>query len=256
MNLDGLKDFFLPHEIEWRIARAGETNGKIWAKAVAYVDNRAIMNRLDQVCGLGNWCNKFAPGPSGGVICGIGLYFKGDTESCWVYRWDGAENPKTEPVKGGLSNAMKRAAVQWGIGRYLYDLPETFVKTGDYNEYQNKGSFTIKGTKNKKHYSWQTPPIPKQFLPKGSLEVHETPPRMDPDNEIEPTEQNVPMITQEQRIALGEICETKNWNVAVALKRLAAKYGIDKIDYLPRTQYQEVAEYLDSFNPAPPRGES
>ena len=213
------------------------------------------MNRLDQVCGLGNWCNKFAPGPSGGVICGIGIYFKGDTESCWVYRWDGAENPKTEPVKGGLSNAMKRAAVQWGIGRYLYDLPETFVKTGDYNEYPNKGNYTVKGTKQRKYYSWQTPPIPKKFLPDGAPEVPDAPPRMDPDNEMDPPEESVPLITQEQRINLSEICESKNWNVTVALKRLANKYGLKKIDHLPRDRFDEVAEYINGFTPAAPKEE-
>ena len=252
MNLKDLKAFFLPHEIEWRIMRSGEKNGNPWALAAAYVDNRAIMNRLDQVCGPQFWCNKYEPGPSGGVICGIGIMLIEDT---FVFKWDGAENPKTEPVKGGLSNAMKRAAVQWGIGRYLYDMPETFVRCGDYNEFPNKGSYTLKGTKTKKHFSWQTPPIPKEFLPDGASDVPDTPPRMDPDNEVE-TEESVPLITQEQRITLSEICESKNWNVTVALKRLAAKYGIDKIDHLPRSQFKEVSEYLDGFPPSEPRGES
>lgn len=33
-----------------------------------------------------------------------------------------------ESTKGGFSAASKRAAVTWGIGRYLYELPETHVE--------------------------------------------------------------------------------------------------------------------------------
>lgn len=40
---------------------------------------------------------------------------------------DGAENTDIEPVKGGLSDAYKRAAVKWGIGRYLYDMEAAWV---------------------------------------------------------------------------------------------------------------------------------
>jgi len=39
----------------------------------------------------------------------------------------GAENSDIEPVKGGLSDSFKRAAVQWGIGRYLYSLGAVWV---------------------------------------------------------------------------------------------------------------------------------
>ena len=44
-------------------------------------------------------------------------------------KWDAAENTQVEAVKGGRSGAMKRAAVQWGIGRYLYNLEEGFAQT-------------------------------------------------------------------------------------------------------------------------------
>ncbi len=33
-----------------------------------------------------------------------------------------------EPSKGCASDALKRAAVQWGIGRYLYRLPAVWVE--------------------------------------------------------------------------------------------------------------------------------
>mgnify|MGYP002508284444 CR=1 FL=1 len=34
-----------------------------------------------------------------------------------------------EPIKGGLSDSMKRAAVQWGIGRVLYNMEPVLVSS-------------------------------------------------------------------------------------------------------------------------------
>ena len=114
MDLSKLKDCFESNDIEWRLQQCGKTKeGKIWGMALAYVTNRAIMNRLDEVCGPENWKNEFKAAPDGGILCGISIKI-GDE---WVTKWDGAENTDIEAVKGGLSGAMKRAAVQWGIGR-------------------------------------------------------------------------------------------------------------------------------------------
>ena len=38
----------------------------------------------------------------------------------WIGKSDGADDSNIEAAKGGLSAALKRAAVQWGIARYLY----------------------------------------------------------------------------------------------------------------------------------------
>src|SRR4028119_590477 len=127
MDLSKLKDFFDPEDIEWRIGQVGETKtNQLYATALAYITNRAIMNRLDEVCGPENWRNEFMKGPEGGVLCGLSIYDEGKKE--WVTKWDGAENTDIEAVKGGLSDAMKRAGYQWGIGRYLYDLPKGYAK--------------------------------------------------------------------------------------------------------------------------------
>jgi hypothetical protein len=112
MDFEKLKAPFDPKDIQWRIAQSGIGTKGPWAKVLAYVDNRAIMSRLDEVCGAMNWWNEFRQGPLGGVICGI-------TIRCGehvVTKWDGADNTQVEEVKGGLSDSMKRAAVQWGWG--------------------------------------------------------------------------------------------------------------------------------------------
>ncbi|WP_348260526.1 Rad52/Rad22 family DNA repair protein, partial [Salmonella enterica] len=59
-----------------------------------------------------------------GVECGISIKIGSE----WVSKWDAAENTQVGAVKGGRSGAMKRAAVQWGIGRYLYNLEGGFAQ--------------------------------------------------------------------------------------------------------------------------------
>ena len=133
-NYAALRENFHRDEIEWRIQSAGEKGGRVWALCVAYVTNRAIQQRLDEVVGPTNWQNEFRPGPDGGVICGLSV--RVGTE--WITKWDGAENTEIEGVKGGLSAAMKRAAVQWGIGRYLYDLGDSWANVHEHGRFRGK----------------------------------------------------------------------------------------------------------------------
>lgn len=123
----GLSQPFAPQDLEWRIQTAFE-DGK-HGIAVPYVTNRAIQNRLDEVVGISNWYNRFKPwhgnGKKESQICGISIFFE---DRGFVTKWDGAEDSDIESVKGGLSDSMKRAAVQWGIGRALYDMDTVIVK--------------------------------------------------------------------------------------------------------------------------------
>ena len=118
---------FAAEDLEWRIQAAmkDEETGI----AVPYVTNRAIMDRLDSVVGTENWRNEFKPWHSAGnkeaQLCDISIRLNGQE---WVTKWDGAEDSDIEPVKGGLSDSMKRAAVQWGIGRVLYKMETVFVR--------------------------------------------------------------------------------------------------------------------------------
>lgn len=123
MNLDKLKDPFDASDIEWRI---GSSNvDKTSGLALAYVTNRAIQDRLDEVAGPLNWRNEFERWNGKGVKCGISVRDGENGE--WITKYDGADDTNIEPTKGGFSDSMKRAAVQWGIGRYLYDLPSPWV---------------------------------------------------------------------------------------------------------------------------------
>lgn len=115
-----LRKPFPPDRISWRV---GSTNGdKTKGMALAYIDARDVQDRLDEVMGP-NWQCRYIPMHDKKTVCEIGL--KIDSE--WVWRADGAGDSDVEAEKGALSDAFKRAAVKWGIGRYLYDLDSPWV---------------------------------------------------------------------------------------------------------------------------------
>lgn len=123
----GLAMPFAPEDLEWRLQQAFEDKNR--GLAVPYVTNRAIQDRLDDVVGPENWHNEFRPwhgsGKKESQICGIAIYNEERKE--WNTKWDGAEDTDVEAIKGGLSDSMKRAAVQWGIGRILYKMDVVWV---------------------------------------------------------------------------------------------------------------------------------
>ena len=155
MNLDSFADElaapFGPAYLEWRISRCGVSNDKnVWARCLPYLTARAVMDRLDQVCGSARWQTEYRE-VAGGVACGVGIMVGDesleDTHE-WVWKWDGTGHLEVtkgldaaSAGKGDFSNALKRAGVQWGIGRYLYAISEQkanihqngalFGKTGD-----------------------------------------------------------------------------------------------------------------------------
>jgi len=167
-DLTKLLEPFAPEDIESRVQRAGITRGKGWAMVLAYVTNRAIQERLDEVVGAINWKNEFSPAPYGGVLCGMSIHKSViDKGNEWVTKYDGAENTAVEAVKGGLSGSMKRAAVQWGIGRYLYNLEAGFVNMTEEKPADMKGWYMHYDKDTKTRFYWQPPKLPEWALPKA-----------------------------------------------------------------------------------------
>lgn len=105
-------------DLEWRTRTVKKFGDSYQAMIMPYVTARAIQDRLDAIVGQDKWWNQFETWKQG-QICGITIA----TVNGNITKWDGAEDTKESPLKGGLSDSMKRAAVQWGIGRYLYYLP-------------------------------------------------------------------------------------------------------------------------------------
>lgn len=143
-----LQEPFPAEDIEWRVGST--TKDKAKGMALAYVTNRAIQNRLDEIFGPFGWRNEFKQWKEKSQLCGISIKWEGE----WITKWDGADDSNMEAVKGGLSDSMKRAAYQWGIGRYLYKLPSVWVEIEPFGN-----SYKIK-TK---------PKLPAWALPKGNV---------------------------------------------------------------------------------------
>lgn len=99
-------------KVEWKDKKTGETK----SYTAQYVTARTVMNILDGVVGPANWRTEFEPFANGVVQCT--LYLRIDEE--WLGKSDVGTKTDIEPEKGAVSDALKRAAVHWGIARELY----------------------------------------------------------------------------------------------------------------------------------------
>lgn len=111
--------------ISWRAQSLTRDGDK--AMALAYIDARDVMDRLDSVLGAENWSDRYDfSGPR--TICYLSIKIDGE----WVTKADGAGDTAVEAEKGAISDAFKRAAVKWGVGRYLYGLDAPWVPCETY----------------------------------------------------------------------------------------------------------------------------
>jgi hypothetical protein len=143
-----LKRPFDPKKISWRV---GATSGdKATGIALAYIDARDVMQRLDDVFGL-DWQCRYTHAECK-TICEIGVLVGG----VWIWRAGGAGDTDVEAEKGAISDAFKRAAVLFGVGRYLYDIPNKWVPI----KAQGR-SYVLDGV----------PPLPTWATPEGFDEI-------------------------------------------------------------------------------------
>ncbi|GAB3997199.1 hypothetical protein GCM10028807_41770 [Spirosoma daeguense] len=112
-------------EIEWRVQSQTKDGQKIIV--VPYITNRCVMQRFDDQFGWAGWQNEIKE-IEGGFLCTISAVLPGGEI---IKKTDGASRTAVEPVKGGISDAMKRCAVQFGLGRALYDFPKVMIETTD-----------------------------------------------------------------------------------------------------------------------------
>lgn len=109
------------------------------SKQLSYIDARAVAARLDAVVGPGNWAFNWepmviqrpergvvydkdgnrqpAPEPEVDAVC----VAKGILTIHGVSKADIGYAGPIEPNKASISNALRRCAALWGIGRYLYN---------------------------------------------------------------------------------------------------------------------------------------
>jgi len=92
------------------------------ALALAYVDPRLIQDRLNMVLGAAGWRDEYEALPDGSIVCRLRLRL-GDA---WITKMDFGSLPghpnEVDSRKAACGEALRRAAVKFGIGRYLYRL--------------------------------------------------------------------------------------------------------------------------------------
>ena len=128
-----LSAIFSNDDIEWRIQTylpKSDNSGQANAIVVPYLTSRAIMNRLDDVVGICGWNDsyeliQYTDGDKleYGFKCTLSVIIDG----VMVSKQDAAPFTDIEPIKGGCSDALKRAAVKFGIGRHLYELSQQYI---------------------------------------------------------------------------------------------------------------------------------
>lgn len=120
------------------------------ALAVAYLDVRVIQDRLDEVLGVENWQDAYQLLPDNSVLCKLRVKI----DNHWITKMD-VGSPSEQPdsgdrLKAAFSDALKRAAVKFGIGRYLHKIKPDWC---DYDP--AKKQFV------------RTPPLPAFAMPKA-----------------------------------------------------------------------------------------
>lgn len=121
INLELFKE---PLPYKWRVQSFSKN--KASATCVAYVDARAVMDRLDEVVGPENWTCRYEQ-IKNNLYCYIGIYINGRL----IEKSDCGTESNVDKEKGESSDAFKRAAVKWAIGRFLYDLPMQYLPASE-----------------------------------------------------------------------------------------------------------------------------
>ena len=110
-----------PESIDWRVSNTWDQGSEKWGMLVAYIDARTAMEKLDELDA--SWSSRMEPitlSGQAGIRCTLTVN--------GVSREDVGVPSNTEPLKGAFSDALKRAAVHFGIGRELYEMPKIAVQ--------------------------------------------------------------------------------------------------------------------------------
>lgn len=115
-----------------QLKRRNDGEQPVYANAMLYMKARTPMAKLDEAVGPENWKAEFVFLNATNAMCNLSIYIKERNE--WVTKHDvgavnegmgkGDDQGRANQVKSLTSDALKRAAVMWGIGRELYTGPK------------------------------------------------------------------------------------------------------------------------------------
>lgn len=114
---------FSPSEVKWK----PQTLRGDHALALCYVDARCVMDRLDSVLGIDGWSDAYERLESGSVMCKLTCSIGGKSITHEDVGSESKQPNEGDRNKAAVSDAFKRAAVKFGVGRYLYRLGMQWV---------------------------------------------------------------------------------------------------------------------------------
>lgn len=104
-----------PGEVKTRPGKGGSGD-------LSYVDARFVQDRFDDAVGPINWQRRHFVDANGNVGCEVGVLVDfGEGHVEWVWKSDIGTESTIESIKGQYSDSFKRASVNWGVARDLYD---------------------------------------------------------------------------------------------------------------------------------------
>jgi hypothetical protein len=124
--MDQLKNLKKTIPYQWRVQSYSKHKAK--CSCVAYIDARDVMDLLDESVGAENWQDDYKV-INNQLFAGIGIKLNNE----WVWKWDTGTESQTEKEKGIVSDSFKRAAVKWGVGRFLYNLDIVYLDANAIN---------------------------------------------------------------------------------------------------------------------------
>lgn len=122
---------FTPAAIKFKVQAQWPKTNPTGALIVPYIDARLAAGRLNAVI-PDKWSTQFKPDGEGNLICHLTV--DGVTRSDIGSDYKG---------KGLWSDALKRAAVHFGVGESLYVLPKMILNVGQQLKVNNQGKVEI-----------------------------------------------------------------------------------------------------------------
>ena len=191
----GLAEPFPASAVAWRAGSVSRDKKR--AQALAYAEPRVYEDRLNEVLGP-DWSCRFTSWGEQRLTCELIVRFRDDDgEIREITRTSSGEFDSGDRVAQGTAaeaQAFKRACSKFGLGRYLYDLPASWVA---YDE--NSRRLT------------ETPTLPARSLPK-------------------PAALKAEAVREPQAVAAEDSEATLSRGRADAMHRELEKFGLSKAE--------------------------
>ncbi len=217
-----------------------------------YMDARACMDILDETVGPLNWKREHTRDNKN---CVLSIW--DEDKSQWISKEDVGMESNTDAEKGLASDAFKRAAVNFGIGRELYSAPflwapenKITIKSNDRGGFKCDDKFTVSAIEYDEHRSISYISIMNAKTgvtiiewgkKKGSGSGQQKPNKSQTSAPAQDAASVEEIITEDEGkalVALGKELFKDNWSQT--LKTVAKKYGYEGTKDMKRTDYNKI----------------